>query len=142
MKYMTAQELGISEKEREGLLWFMGRVDRGEIQSITGRDISIGYEGDCFYYGQGHILSECGTVACIGGWVAKYMNVDPLYIDQYMQSGPLHKLYWGLYDVDEKLFPPGKQRSDYVHAPLASHATHKFLMTGTVDWAELVQSEY
>lgn len=68
----------------------------------------------------------CGTVACVGGWVALRSGRTPLeaggYVSSIWPSSPLHRLFYP------------DQFVDGLSAREAAPVVEAFLRTGRVDW--------
>lgn len=126
---LSAKELKITQWERDGLLLFCERVESGE---ITDRDHStplVFAHGCRFDMSTALAVEACGTVACIGGWVAstnpKWGRRGHHYVGG--TRGALRQLYF----PDEHKTLPWEQ----ITAAQAAEVTRHFLATGVVDWS-------
>lgn len=130
--FKTATDLGITEAEQEALIKVLGMLERDELVhyrrpaficwSQVEPDIPNGFNMET----QG-IRKPCGTVACIGGWVAFLIGQSQ---DDYVNKaedvdGGLHDLYWGHVDADTT---PAQ----------AALAVRNYLTDGDPRWNEIV----
>lgn len=116
--YRTAEDLGVRQWERDGLVALIGPLSRGEIQFDMR---TAGCE-----------LASCGTVACIGGHIAM-MHGLPLsestkYVHRFkrMEEMPEHPL--------TALYFPEAPSAWYCTAPQAGFAVVNFLTLGEPQW--------
>jgi hypothetical protein len=127
--FKTATELKISSAERKALIKVLGMLERGELVDVphdTHRlsikpTVPNGFNMECVY-----LETKCGTVACIGGWVAHLMkHPDPWnYIDlEDNRSEPLYRLYWKF--------------SNNTGVAEAAVAVRNFLTFGDPKWDEI-----
>jgi hypothetical protein len=123
--FKAPSALKISDVEFEALVKVLGMLERGELiyspaPSPVATDMG-------FYMGCQYMQHKCGTLACIGGWVAILTHQpDPQrYVDQYMEGGPLQKLYWQY---------PNSEMS----VARAAVALRSYLTYGDPRWAEKV----
>lgn len=99
--FKTPAELGIEELEFGALTKVLGMLERGELiheprmkGNIFDPQVQNGFCMAC-----SGIQTSCGTVACIGGWVAILMGNKGPSINEYVNlvegSSSLRDLYWG-----------------------------------------------
>lgn len=74
MVYLSAAELGISDRERAGLIEVRDDLASGRVKHAPVLELSTAeYEGEpdaCFFnMGEWDGTSECGTAHCIGGFM-------------------------------------------------------------------------
>lgn len=128
--YLSAEQLKITQPEYDGLLWVLENLRNGTIKE---RPQQVDAMGEGFFLDMGTEFSEppCGTVACIGGWVAARTGLDPAeavrYVDRLLQKPdhPLTGLYW-----DELGTKVGPQQ--------AAAAIENFLCTSDPRWHEVM----
>lgn len=90
--FKTPAELGISDAEYSALQAVLRMFEREEVVHSSGVD---DYQGACFNMGSTWSRSDCGTLGCIGGYVATVLGVSPdKYIYQYQNFGRLTQLYF------------------------------------------------
>jgi len=131
--FMTAQDLKITEDERSALIKILGMLERGEFHKNDFSTHEYGFNMNLCVYPLGRNQSwglsgqKCGTVACIGGWVAMMMGKESTRdIIEYVHGrNPLRRLYW-----------PNINMGDYTNITTAqaAHAVSNFLTTGNPDW--------
>ncbi len=119
--FLTAEELGLTEKGYQGLHKVLRMLEGGElVYTPRGFDPKIpnGFNMAVCWTEHG-----CATVGCIGGWAGFYNKkgwVDGMK-DERVKSN-LHLL-----------FCPKAPRSHYT-IDQAAHALRTYLVTGTPDW--------
>ena len=106
--FMTADALGISEDVRTGLVTVLGMLERGEI---------LEEEFDMKEW-------ECGTTACIGGWVERVANCK---IDSSKSMN--------LYDL---FYPHDDSNGDSATRAQAARAISSYLTTGDPRWRDVM----
>lgn len=124
--FLTAEQLGITAPEYNGLRWVLENLRNGTIKE---RPVKLEEPGEGMFLDMGTEFSEpaCGTVACIGGWVAATMGFDipeaVRYVDRMMDypDSPLYKLYWDEIGMG-------------VRPSHALAAIENLLRTGNPDW--------
>jgi hypothetical protein len=121
-KYLSAAQLGIEEWERDELKRFICRVEHQTIIPAL------------FDMNNGCKKNECGTVACIGGYVAeaKYSTIaqrDGYVMMKDDDRASLYKLY----------FPRCLKPYEWDKITLgdAVKAVHNFLLTGKPSWKKI-----
>lgn len=65
--YLSADELGITEDQRDALLWVRNRLEAGTIHHVGARRLVIGERN--FNMRVWRRDGLCGSVMCIGGWM-------------------------------------------------------------------------
>jgi len=128
--FKTPADLKISDAEFGALVKVLGMLERGDLKTVeygppTGPfDFNMSCSG---------ISSECGTVACIGGWVAVLMGRkgDDIarYVNDQESDGVLAPLYW-----------PDEVGALDATAPQASVALRNYLTHGEPRWDEAMAS--
>lgn len=147
----TYQDLGIQSEEKAALIWvrdglrngFFKRVDEGSYPSCNS-----------FNMGLTHKAYECGSIACIGGWVWVALNHEDVKqegdvfkmtsrqaykADEYVYSansvdgngdddGRLHDLF----------FPPNRYNYNRIKEEQAAIAIDNFLETGEAKWEKIL----
>lgn len=126
--FLSATDLGISDVERDALIKVLGMLERGELVH-RGTDLVAGHNG--FNMGWAGSRTDCGTLACIGGWVAilRKGHPDPTYVYGSV-NGPLHGLYWPRHLRGLRL--------SEITAEHAAHALSNFLTAGKPRWHEVL----
>jgi hypothetical protein len=135
--FLSAEELKIDDWEHAGLVEVMRRLERGELRHIvpeherhstyqTPDGFNMAFDG----------VGVCGTVACIGGWVArtKGMRAEG-YVPNIRPGDPLDPLYYPLElgDLRAGTCPWYKITTEQ-----AAAAIRNFLTTGAPRWLEVV----
>lgn len=141
---MTAEQLNITQKEYDGLLWVRDLLKSKKLVYIDDDEFPEGR--NAFNMSLGHKRYECGSVACVGGWVWVHMNLDKV-----VQSGGPE---FGFYEVTEwqasnahdyvynptsgrlsdLYFPPSHINYESITAEQAVEAIDNFLRSGEPDW--------
>ncbi|MEE9481808.1 hypothetical protein [Methylobacterium ajmalii] len=154
----TAHELGITPAEKEALLWVRSALASGAIP-IAEED----EDGDWIGEGPGFNMSVsssrrgCGTVGCIGGWMAAFLSNRAEAIERYgfdsdssnaldyvrhRRSPALHHLFHPLRDnADIQMEGPnGPLDVDWgvIAASDAIKAIDNFTSTGDADWPHVL----
>lgn len=139
---ISAEELGITQKEHDALVWTRDHLAKEAIKY----DPTNGDEpGNTFNMTSVVLGNECGTVACIAGWMGIYMaglqpdakgiyHVNNLVLDEQVRevfrencnnSGPLSELF----------SPPNIDSYGHIDAWWAVSTIDHYLETGSIDWA-------
>lgn len=148
--FKTAEDLGLSEKERDALIKVLGMLERGDLVHInTGRskfpmsDVPNGFN-------MAHIghRTECGTIGCMAGW-ARFVSDDYLlfqhcWVGDFARASPtadaLRMLFlFGTRDSAMTLKSVHMRSSD-VTPEQAAHALSNYLTTGAADWAGVLSA--
>lgn len=128
----TAAELNITEAEWLALQTVAAGLAAGlYVHTPKFEDMKPGLKqfdmGLCFIENE-----TCGSVGCIGGWVAREMgypsNEASQYVDSFWQEGILHELY----------FPAQLQSYNVVTPAIAAEAIYQFLDGKPVDYPGLL----
>lgn len=122
--FKTPADLGVSKVEFYALIKVLGMLERGELvdhKCINSHGkfeptIPNGFNMNC----SGE-KTACGTVACIGGWIAILLEKPHTYV--YETRANLHNLFWG--------YLPNTTVAE------AAIATRNFLTFGTALWNEI-----
>ena len=137
----TARQLGITAKEYEALLKVRDLLSKREVLFNMSAIIS----DKKYHHGYGKDVHNCGTVGCIGGWMAVIMrnkldnfdfnkvkcsaidSVIDYVVDKHSQS--LHKLFYpALVNIEWSEITPSQ----------AICAIDNFMNTGDPDWLSIV----
>lgn len=134
--FKTPAELDIPEEDFWALVKVLGMLEREEFcfdPCFTKRGLGfspmpIGKE--TFFMGTLGKTNECGTIACIGGWVAIMTGKSDFDADEYVCNPPgkLYQLFW-----------PGDTecQNGYIATPSqAAIALRNYLTDGEPRWAE------
>jgi hypothetical protein len=143
---MSAEMLDMREAQYEALLWIRDQLDQGMLQHVDA-DIPIagrGFNMLNWKHAYSHDIikiilgvgtetvgvPECGTVCCIGGWMAEKMGMNHWANDGY--GDDLFPISDDLY----RLFNPSMHVSRWagITAAMAVQAIDNFLETGFSDW--------
>lgn len=128
---LSHKQLGISFEEYNALITVMNRLERGELKHITEFHKKSELVGNLFCMSYAGTQANCGTVACIGGWVALTMGESCHYVMKIARNNPLMKLYYPAIDLESwRDITPAQ----------AAQAVHNFLATGEPRWTEVIQS--
>jgi hypothetical protein len=105
--FKTPADMGINDEEFDALRKVLGMLERGELVHEPREDAAREYHFDPqvpngFCMDCSGEQTSCGTVACIGGWVAILMGRTRDDINHYVNStsanSSLYALYWGRTD--------------------------------------------
>lgn len=130
--FLAAEALGITEAEHDALVRVLGMLERGEISyheplwgDMTPGENFIGFNMSRFYD-----RTECGTVACIGGWA------------EYVGKLPHKALVMKRRDIPAlmRLFEPCCCGSDRIRPSQAALALRNYLTLGEPRWNEVLAS--
>lgn len=142
---ISAEELGITQKEHDAVVWTRDQLAKETIKY----DPTNGDEaGNTFNMTSVVLGNECGTVACIAGWMGIYMlglqpdakgiyHVNTLEFDeQVRQEFKKHSCRKGPLS---ELFSP-REIDNYaaiaaIDAGWAVSTIDHYLETGSIDWA-------
>lgn len=141
---LSPSDLGITEAEHAALQVVRDGLANGRFIHVMEREVSenlnilsnpetTSLEGERFAMTESCVEGSCGTVACIGGWVAKIMGYGAVgarrYVHEcFMDTSPLRPLYYP-YHVDEW---------DFITPDVAARAITTFLDSGDVDYPALI----
>lgn len=124
---LTAEQLKTTQEVLDALLKVRDGIRAGEyalVPSVLNYQVPEGKRGfnmgvECLNY------AGCGTLACIGGWVALELGEDP---SEFVQSShwdtPLNKLFWDSVSGNETLED-------------AADAIDNLLETGDPKWSKV-----
>ena len=134
----TAEELGITEEELDALIKVRDGLSSGCFTHVDG------YDEPPVKYGFNMVIAgnhgSCGTVACIGGWMAIVMSSkmdDPLSLDvndmkRYVSSNmALERLF----------YPPVSLYYSTITPDQAALAIDNFLATGDPRWKDICHED-
>ncbi len=114
-EYLTASKLGITEAEERALVAVQRQLESGKLVHTVTPTIRRG-----FNMRWACVKEPCGTISCIGGWMARLMKKrDPDIYVEYERSSALVSLF----------FPPHKDW-EMITAPQAAQAINCFRKTG------------
>ena len=128
----TAKQLNITEAEHLALqgvaagLASGAYVHRKNYSDLIPSTMSFDMEATCQ-------SDDCGTVACIGGWVAREMGKTVKEADEYVmaiESGPLLPLY----------YPDHVLCWSNITPAIAAAAIYEFLDGNEVDYPALIDA--
>ncbi len=113
--YLTASELGITEAEERALAAVQRQLENGKLVHTM---MPVARHG--FNMRWAYVKEPCGTISCIGGWMARLMKKgDPdVYVD-YVRSDALVSLF----------FPPN-ECWEMITVKQAAQAIKYFRQTG------------
>ena len=134
--FKTAEDLKISEAEWSAAISVLGMFERGEIVHQPPKEYDWGSEtpiaAHSFNMECSGVVADCGTIACIGGWIAVLMGRRGGDINEYVNGTgadnlPLYGLFWGKTDPE-------------VTAEQAARALRSYLTTGDARWDLAIQT--
>jgi hypothetical protein len=93
--YLSADQLGISEQENTALAEVQRRLETGELPWHPYQSFNYPLVGDHFNMASSYFAGYCGTVACIGGWMAVLMGHEnpPQYVTESIFNANLSYLF-------------------------------------------------
>ena len=112
--YRSAEALGIEQWEHDGLVALIGPLSRGELTLHMSPTVS-----------------NCGTAACIGGWVALRSGIKYFPVTEYVLSALGRQL--------EALYYPWNTKGFGATAPQAARAIVNFLTLGDPRWDDVMR---
>lgn len=133
--FKSATDLRISEEEYEALIAVLGMLERGEL--VYAEYPNIRRTDDTKLFNMNNSGGECGTPACIGGWVAilmgRCLGTGYNSVCHYVSScdyekHPLQDLYWN--DAALNMNATVEQ---------AAMAVRSFLTTGKAKWKKVLR---
>lgn len=144
-KVLSAEKLGISVQELLALLGVREALERNLIKhnpkptrvspgmlSVPAPDNNASCRFNMSYAGN---AADCGTVACIGGWMALAMNKVPTtYVSEQSEQDGLYNLFYPRslrdngHDLHWSLITPKH----------AVKVIDHFLATGKADWVKAI----
>jgi hypothetical protein len=104
----TPQQMGISARELEALLEVREMLSSGALRYSNVHDEPM---GPVFNMARSRYKTECGTVCCIGGWMAEIMKLDSGVTMGMMFAGPMQSLFHPLWSP----VPCTQNLSTYAH---------------------------
>lgn len=138
---ISAEELGITQKEHDALVWTRDQLAKEAIKY----DPHISDEpGNTFNMVSVVVGNECGTMACIAGWMGIYMlgikpdakgvyHVNTCAInDQVRKEFSKHSSHKG--PLSELFCPPNDENYAEIDAAWAVSTIDHYLETGVIDW--------
>lgn len=133
---MKPKELGISIKEMNALRKVRDGLREGRFRHVTSpeldEDAKVKKDKPLFNMEKACATGyECGTVACIGGWVALQMKIAPEEAAKYVYDGRSTSL-------DKLYFPDVVKEWDLITPKKAAKAIDNFLTTGDPQWRKVV----
>lgn len=134
--FLSAQVLRIQPWERESLINLLPCLEGPTPERIRG--VRTAQPASWFDMREGCVTSECGTVACIGGWVAILGGYTiPERINHYVShASVISALYYPLRNL-----PSGsllRKRAWAATPAQAARAVRNFLTTGRPAWESVV----
>lgn len=136
LPFKSATELGISTKEHGALIEVLDMLESGKLTHVLPTDDLSLPRGE-YLFSMNCEGWECGTPACIGGWVARLLKASPEeYVSKYRVRGsfgpphPLYELYWN----DDAI-------SGDTTVAQAAQGLRNFLQTGEPAWAAVLEGD-
>jgi hypothetical protein len=126
--FKTAAELQITDSEYEAALVVLRMLERGELHHLFEDEQSHFNAWDRATIPNGFnmacsgVRTSCGTVACIGGWMAMHMKLHMRRYVGYTHSPSLRSLFWG-------------NTHSHTTTEQAAMAMRNFLTVGKPEWA-------
>ena len=135
----TARQLRITAKEYEALLKVRDLLSKREVLFDMGTILNE----KRYRRGFGKDVHNCGTVGCIGGWMAVIMHggLDDFNFDR-MSDDVISYVERGRSSALDKLFYPGGVHVDLWSEITPGHAIRamdNFMNTGDPDWLSIMQ---
>lgn len=126
---MTARKLGLTKKELEALLAVRDGLASGAYKHV--RNFSdTKSKKPMFNMTQACVSDSCGTIGCIGGWMARQMGLNEIEAHDYVYETP-----GKTYDL---FFPKGLNGDwDKITPKQAVKAIDNFLETGDPKWPQV-----
>lgn len=121
---MTAEQLQIEEWEKEALIWLRDQILEGEIEYYNFEMDEAPAQGNTLNMVISYSKFDCGTVCCVGGWMALYHG--ELQISEYVAS---HQRLNELFYPDEEL----GDMNEITEREVLETIDH-FLYTGEIVW--------
>ncbi len=113
--YLTASELGITEAEERTLIAVQRQLENGKLVHTVTPTARRGFKMRWAY-----VKEPCGTISCIGGWMARLMKIrDPDVYVEYGRSSALVSLFF-----------PSDKDWEMITAAQAAQAINAFRKTG------------
>lgn len=126
--WLTAKQLGISDQHRAALVLVMEKLRSGEIvHSPWCPTPPPGQWFSMAHWTNGRHDTNCGTIACIGGWAERLGGVRFSLDDRPA-------------DIDELFYPNSDLDWDLIDNAAAVKAIQNYLSTGKPDWKSIVGS--
>lgn len=127
--FKTAEELGLGEAELAAHITVLGMLERGELKHIP--EPSYRKRQNGFNMSFDGLETPCGTVACIGGWVAVILGDKATwgYVAGPAIDTPRRRLYWPL---------GGDDVMKTITTSQAAMALRNYLTTGEPRWEEVL----
>ena len=124
--FLDAEALGISEVEHRAAVQLLGMLERGEITYATGPHPAMHERLGSRWLSMNRwpfpdVRDECGTIACIGGWMQVIRGAELSY--ETMRK--FHDLF----------FPDRYDLKDLFTVELCAQALRAKLTTGKADWS-------
>lgn len=121
--FKTVAQLKITDAEFDALAKVLGMLERGELKHQRGFGSSYNKDHFGFNMGDWCTRNECGTTACIGGWVALFTGRDP---KNYVHSavGAMRELYFPKADDGHLLGTMNQITTDQAAIALRNYLTH------------------
>ena len=131
--FKTPADLGLDDKMYEAHIKVLGMLERGDLRHEELKSGLIG-SGEMFNMSWPKVELECGTVACIGGWVAILAKEDPEdWVSSRHRSEQLHRLYY------PPIMSTGVGLYSKITVEQAAIALRNFLTFGEARWESTVQ---
>lgn len=132
---LSAKKLGITQKELNALKRVRDGLREGRYRHVKNCDLrDAKSDGRPIFNMEGSAWNaSCGTVGCIGGWMAMSMGMSTLAASDYVHDtspAALHPLF----------FPHGVDlfHWDRITPKRAARAIDNFIETGDPKWAQVV----
>ena len=122
--FMSAADLGVTERTRDTLIKLLGMMERGELVHCT-LDVE---RGDNLF--NMDVWGDCGTPQCIGGWM-RTLGAD---MSHTRDRSTLGALFYPNSETDDRSW------IDYerITVAQAAQATRNYLSSGAPRWLEVV----
>ena len=131
--FKTAAELRITDETYEAAVRVLGRLERGELayHDRTGRFLDMPpVQGEMLAMSVTHVDHSCGTVACLGGWIAVEMGIPKHLIHDFVYEAAPYAMH--------RLFFPPEDEMTRVTPEMAAQALRNYLSAGDPGWREVL----
>ncbi len=147
--FLTAERLGLTERQREALITTLGMLERGELKHIHHHEMpgyphvhlpngEVGFTGH-FNMSYWSYQVGCGTIACLGGTAAMVAGDEGLWGDrsellECRMNAPLRRLF--MLDIVVK-YKWGDITTGH-----AAKALSNYLRNGEAEWDNVLGMQY
>lgn len=135
--FMSHVDLGITEEEHSALVTVLGMLERGELRHVDHPHMVEPIVPNGFHMADWCHATQCGTAACIGGWVERTSGVNLGYGSLRWDSLPEYTQV-----ALQDLFYPEEMNDNDLLSKMtdkaAALALSNYLTTGKPDWKSVL----